>query len=168
MDALPLLPLISRWVHIGSAVLVSGTLLFYALAYVPIAQKVLDEETRERLREPIMRRMKLWLHPPIILFLASGFYNYIAVTAPNHEGQGLYHALFGIKFLLAILVFALMLILTSTMKWSEKLRAKTSLWQVLIVALIAVIAIAGVMKVMPHAEGETTASEQIDEIAPTN
>lgn len=144
-----LLPLIMRWIHIFSAVLVVGGIVFYRWVYLPAVEKVLSPEDQEALRVPLMKRWKPIIHPPIILFLVSGFYNYFAVTRLLHEDQPLYHALFGVKFLLALPVFALVIIDTSTMAWSEKLRKSGRLWPLLTVLALVVVAIGGYMRVMP-------------------
>ena len=143
------LPLLMRWIHVGSAIVLVGGLIFYRLVFVPAASKVFSEEELEKLREPLMRRWKMYIHPSILLFLISGFYNYLVVTRVLHEGQGLYHALFGMKFLLALCVFALAIIMTSTMTWSEKLRKNQALWSILVLLAITVALIGGYMKVMP-------------------
>ena len=143
------IPLLMRWIHIGTAIVLVGGLVFYRLVFVPVANKILSDEERERLREPLMRRWKLYIHPPIVLFLISGFYTYAFVTSSQHNGQALYHALFGVKFLLALGVFALGIMLTSTMKWSEQIRTKQALWAVLLLLSTAVVLIAGFMRTMP-------------------
>ena len=152
MDDL-VLPLLMRWIHVGTAIVVVGGLIFYRLVFVPVAEKVLSEEERGRLWEPLMRRWKMFIHPAIVLFLVSGFYNYMFVTSALHQGQGLYHALFGVKFLLALGLFGLSIVMTSTMSWSEKLRQKRVLWSVLLVLGTTLVLIGGFMKVMPTAEG---------------
>lgn len=148
------LPLLMRWIHVGMAIVLVGGLIFYRLVFIPVASKVLSEEEQEKLRVPLMRRWKMYIHPPIILFLISGFYNYIFITSGNHVGQGLYHALFGMKFLLALCVFALGIIMTSTLTWSEKLRKNQALWSILLVLAVAVALIGGYMKVMPQTTPE--------------
>ena len=145
------LPLLMRWIHVGTAIVVVGGLIFYRLVFVPVAERILSEEERERLHEPLMRRWKMYIHPPIILFLISGFYNFIFVTSALHQGQRVYHALFGLKFLLALGIFALLIIMTSTMDWSQKLRKNQALWSVLIVLTAVVVLLGGYMKVMPKA-----------------
>lgn len=164
MTAEMALPLLMRWIHVGTAIVLVGGLIFYRLVFVPVVTKVLSDEEREKLRVPLMRRWKMYIHPPVILFLVSGFYNYIFVTSGNHEGQGLYHALFGVKFLLALGVFALGIIMTSTMGWSEKLRKNQALWSVLVLLAVAVALIGGYMKVMPHSEPVETAVSIPEEV----
>lgn len=168
METDMLLPLLMRWIHVVTAVVLVGGLIFYRFVFVPVANTVLTPDEREKLQVPLMRRWKLFVHPPIILFLGSGFYNYLFVTRFNHEGQGLYHMLFGAKFLLALVVFGLGIVMTSTMAWSEKLRRNQGLWGVLIVLALAVVLLGGYMKVMPGGDAgadleETTVVEVIDE-----
>lgn len=158
MEPEMLVTLFMRWIHIGTAIVLVGGLVFYQFVFVPIANKILSDDERERLREPLMRRWKLFIHPPIVLFLISGFYTYAFVTSSQHEGQALYHALFGIKFLLALGVFALGIMLTSTMKWSEQIRSKQALWTLLLLLATAVVLIAGFMRVMP---GPTSMDEPV-------
>lgn len=157
--------LIMRWVHIFTAIVVVGGVLFYLLIYLPAARKALSEEERAKLWEPLMRRWKMFIHPPIILFLVSGFYTYLFVTRFDHEGQGIYHALFGMKFMLALGVFALGIIVTSTMSWSEKIRDKRWAWSLLLLMSCAVVMIAGYMRVMPRVDSnQATLSDQPSEV----
>ena len=150
-EGIELLPLVSRWVHILSAIVAIGGSLFVRLMLMPTMAKVLDDEKRVEFRTALMRRWKPMAHATIVLFLVSGFYNYLAVTRFDHDDQPLYHALFGAKFLLAILVFAMSIILTSTMAWSTKLRESSALWYAFLAAGIGVVLIAGVMKMVPAA-----------------
>ena len=149
MSADLVLPLIMRWVHILCAVTVAGSIIFYYLIYMKAASGVLSDEDAEKLRWTIMKKWKLFLHPPIILFLISGFYTYAVTGAQQHQEQPLYHALFGVKFLLAIAVFALFIILTSTMNWSANLRNKNGLWTLLTLMVIAVVLLGGVLRILP-------------------
>ena len=144
-----ILPLIARWVHIFCAVIVIGSIIFYRFAFVVAEKRAVPGGLPEEFKVALFKRWKLLLHPPIIFFLASGLYTYLMVTRHLHEDQPLYHALFGVKFLLALVVFALYIVLTSTMKWSVKLREKNALWAILILAVLAVMAIGGVMRTLP-------------------
>lgn len=143
------LPLAMRWVHILCAIVVVGSILTYRLVVLPAAKDTFDGEMPDAFRYALMKKWKLLLHPPIILFLISGFYHYLAVSRHLHDDQPLYHMMFGIKFLLALVVFALFIVLTSTMKWSEKIRTKESLWALLVILVLAVVGVAGVMRTLP-------------------
>lgn len=144
-----ILPLISRWIHMLCAVTVIGSIIYYRFAVVVAEKRALPDGLPEEFKTALFKRWKLLLHPPIIFFLASGLYTYLMVTRHLHEDQPLYHALFGVKFLLALAVFALYVVLTSTMKWSESLRQKNILWTLLILGVIAIIGVGGVMRMLP-------------------
>ena len=149
MESDLILPLVMRWIHMLSALTMVGGSVFLWLVYLPISSRILSEEERAKLYEPLMRRWKLLVHPTIILFLVSGFYTYIAVTRFQHEGQAIYHMAFGIKFLAAMVVFAFMIILTSTMSWSVKLREHQGLWWAFMASIAVVVLLAGFMRVLP-------------------
>lgn len=149
MDATLVLPAIMRWIHMLSAIAVAGGIFFYVVVLQPAMARALSSEQVSALREFVMRRLKMIVHPSIVLFLASGFYNYLAVTSPMHEGQGLYHALFGVKFLLSVVVFGLAIVLTSTRPWSARWRENRRAWLALTLITLAVVLIGGVMKLMP-------------------
>jgi uncharacterized membrane protein len=152
MDSSLVLPAIMRWVHMLAAVAVAGGIFFHMLVLRPAIAKALTAEQALALREPLMRRWKMIIHPSIVLFLLSGFYNYLVVTSPQHEGQALYHALFGVKFLLSLAVLGLAIVLTSTRTWSERWREGGGAWIGLTLVTLAVILIGGVMKTLPAVE----------------
>lgn len=144
-----ILPLVMRWLHILSAVVVAGGTLFLVLVVQPGIKRHAPEEARAALEGFILTRWKMVFHPLILVFLITGFYNYLFVTRFLHEGQGVYHALFGVKFLLALVVFVLGIAATSKMAWSERLRTGRGLWALLVASLVAVVLVGGVMKTLP-------------------
>jgi hypothetical protein len=111
---------------------------------------VLSAEEHDRLRTPLLKRWKIVVHSSIAIFLLTGFYNYLAVTRFRHEGQGLYHGLFGLKFCLAIVVFALAIALTSRGEVFAPVRANARLWLAVLVALaVVVVMLGGVLHTIP-------------------
>lgn len=158
MEAEFILALVMRWAHIVSAVFTLGGFVFIPFVLLPVVSAQLAESERGSFRDAVMKRWKPFFHPFILLFLLSGFYNYMAVTAPLHQGQALYHALFGIKFLLAIAFFGLAIVATSTMAWSEKMRARSGIWVLLVLTGLSIVLIAGFLKTMPAAEDPGTAA----------
>lgn len=146
--------LIMRWFHVLSAITAVGGAIFLKMALMPAAMSVLKEEEHNRLRVPLMKRWQKIIHTCIALFLISGFYNYLVVTRFQHDGQALYHALFGIKFLLALAVFFLAIALTSQGNLFADLRARARFWLGILVALaVAVVLISGFMRTMPKVAG---------------
>ena len=153
-----LLPLIMRWIHILSAIVALGGSIFARFVLMPSAQQVLDDKAHAELRAAVTKRWMKFVHTCILLFLVSGFYNFIAIQAPDHKGQSIYHMLFGIKFLLALAVFALAVALTSLKPWSEKLRANARFWLGLLIALaIVVVGISGYMRAIPKSSAAASA-----------
>jgi uncharacterized membrane protein len=143
-----IVPLIMRWFHmLGAMILVGGLLyLYFGLRG---ALPSLGDETRVVFRNRAVQPWKHFVALAFVLLLVSGFYNYLTITRHLHEEQPLYHALFGIKFLLALAAFAFVFIVTSTMSWSENLREKPVMWYLALLTSVAVVLIAGYMRMMP-------------------
>ena len=145
-----LFPLIMRWMHILSAVFAVGSLALLRAAVLPaLAMSGLPPETIASVRAGICRRWQMAFHLMIVLFLASGFYNYLMVTRHLHEDQPLYHALFGIKFLLALVLFFLGIAVLSSRPWSVRWRDNEAVWAALLLISIVIVCLGGYMRMMP-------------------
>jgi hypothetical protein len=84
----------------------------------------------------------------IALFLASGFYNYLVVSAPKHPHDKAYHALMGVKIITAFVVFFLASVLVGRSARFESLRRDRKKWLlVLIVLAFAIVLISSFLKV---------------------
>jgi uncharacterized membrane protein len=139
--------LVSRWAHMLAAIFMLGGAAFIRFVMMPSVNEVISDEDHARLRPVLMRRWRWVVHTCIALFLVSGFYNYLAVTGPQHPGDGLYHALFGIKFILAIAVFGLASMLISTRERKNFFRRNPGMWMAVTVALAVIaVLVGGVMK----------------------
>lgn len=150
------LQLILRWLHVGPAiVLVGGT--FFMLFVLHPASSVLADDQRQSLRAAVIKRWKMVVHVGVLLFLISGFYNYIVVMAPQHKGDGLYHALMGVKMLLAMSVFLIAELLVGRSSLAEKLRQQLPKFLTLSLTLaVSVIMISGFLKTRGVATKPTT------------
>ena len=137
---------VSRIVHIGTAITLVGGSAFILLVLMPSTRE-LAEDASDKLSAAVMGRWKRFVHLGVLLFLVSGFYNY-ARAIPNHKGDGLYHALIGTKMLLALGVFFLAAALVGRSPALEGIRRNRSKWLKLLVFLAAVIVcISGFVKV---------------------
>ena len=142
------LKLIMRWVHIVAAVVLVGGTFFQWYALLPAAA-TLEDDARQKFRAALLAKWKIIVPIGILMFLASGFYNYLAVTRFAHQGDKLYNMLFGIKFLLAMGVFALASIMTGRSKLAQKMQANPGKGLGILLTLsLAVVLIGGFMKVM--------------------
>lgn len=137
---------ISRVVHISTAIALVGGSLFLALVLLPAA-RVLAEDAHRQLADAVQGRWRKLVHGGIALFLLSGFYNYFRAM-PKHDGDGLYHALVGVKILLALFVFFLASALVGRSAALESFRQAKARWlRVLIVVAAVIVAISGFVKI---------------------
>ena len=143
------LPLIMRWIHIGSAITVVGGTVCTWFVLLPAAKEILHEE-HLKLRAAVLKRWKWFVHIGIALFLISGLYNYLVVMRPLHKGDGLYHGLMGAKILLALGVFGLAEMLVGRSKAAEKLRQNASKFLTINLALaVIIVMLSGFLRTIP-------------------
>lgn len=137
---------VSRVVHIATAIMLLGGSLYNLLLVQPLLDAQSDVE-RQKLSSNLTAQWKRFVHLGILLFLVTGFYNYVRAM-PSHKGDGLYHALIGTKILLALGVFFLASALVGR---SEKLQAlrSGSGWALKLLCLLGliIVAISGFVKV---------------------
>jgi len=153
LDCLPLvaaiepLPLISRIAHIITAVLLGGGVL-YMLVVLLGPLKQLPEEQQQSLRSSLRRRWAPLVGVSTLVLIASGLYNFIVINR-TYDLPKVYHMLFGIKFLLALAVFALASMLVSTKNYAATFRNNAPFWTGVVILIgSAIVLIAGYMKVM--------------------
>lgn len=148
--------LLLRWAHVLAAVVALGGLLFARFAFVPAAEE-LGADTADRLHAGVRRRWLPWVIGAITLLLASGLANYVLLmrrvkAAPelwggDWMGQTGYHALFGVKFLLAMIVFYLASGLVGRGASTQWIRDGRKQWLSVTVGLgVAVVLISGWMR----------------------
>ncbi|MCH2210131.1 MAG: hypothetical protein MK110_02435 [Fuerstiella sp.] len=145
MDPDLILPVISRWAHIGCAIVLIGGSAFIWL----VLQPVLRDESSD-LHDRIRGRWKMFVHPGVLILLFSGVYNFVKAV-PNHRGDLLYHMLLGTKMLLALIVFALASILVGNKPGTQKIRNNARKWLGLTLLLaIVIVGISGFVKIRPY------------------
>jgi uncharacterized membrane protein len=150
------LSVVLRWAHVLAAITALGGLLFARFAFVPAAED-LGEETAERLHEGVRRRWLPWVIGAITLLLASGLTNYVLLIRRVKEAPELwgadwmrqtgYHGLFGVKFLLAMIVFYLASGLVGRGAGTQWIRNARRQWLSVTVGLgVAIVLISGWMR----------------------
>jgi len=159
---------ISRWLHVGTAVVLLGGSVFMRFVLMPAAE-TLPEAEHAALRERVMGRWRKFVFGGIALLLVSGFYNYIRKIV-GHQVDGPYHMWMGIKILLALGVFFLASALAGRSAAFENLRRDRKRW-LLVTILLAflVVAIGGYLRMTPRkpatdaqdAKPQTTAGRHI-------
>ena len=97
-----ILPFLARWTHIVSGMIVLGGMLFAALALLPALK---GSPTAQSTSDAIAARFRPWFLLGVLGLLVSGFYNYYRHVVAK-DVPSMYHMIFGMKFLLALHVFA--------------------------------------------------------------
>jgi uncharacterized membrane protein len=143
-----IIDVVSRIVHVGTAITLVGGSVFTLLVLIPAAGE-LTQESHDRLAAAVQSRWKRFVHLGVLLFLISGLYNYWRAI-PQHRGDGLYHALLGTKMLLALGVFFLAAALVGRSEILAPNRRQRVKWLKILVCLaVVIVAISGFVKVRP-------------------
>lgn len=147
--------LLLRWAHIVGAVLAIGGLAFARFGLLP-ALADFDEETRARIHESIRRRWLPFVILSITLLLVSGLANFLLFNRLVKEQgwaggtwmqQTSYHALFGVKFLLAMGVFYFSSGLMGRSHGTQWIRDNRSTWLTITLGMaIGIVIISGCMR----------------------
>ncbi|MEI7781714.1 MAG: hypothetical protein WCJ18_07295 [Planctomycetota bacterium] len=158
--------LLLRWAHILAAIVAMGGLVFARFGLLP-ALLEFDSATRDRIHEAIRRRWLPWVIGAITVLLASGLANFLIfngrVKAEGWgEGQWMrqtsYHALFGAKFLLAMVMFYFASALVGRGAGTQWIRNDRAKWLSVTLGLgIAVVLLSGWMRQL-HTGPNTPAS----------
>jgi uncharacterized membrane protein len=143
--------IVLRFLHIAPAVVAGGATIFARLALLP-ALASLPEAERARVKDAIDRRWRIVVMACVTLLLVSGTLNFVLYQAPVHKGQPLYHALFGVKFLAAMVVFFLASALSGRSTAFAGIRTNSRFWAgVTATLVIAIVLISAVLRSIPHA-----------------
>lgn len=101
-----ILGILMRWTHITSITFLAGSALYSRLAVYPALQALSNPE-QKKTADRLAGLLRPWVVIAVVLAFGSGIYNLLhKVSTP----QG-YHMWFGIKFLLALHIAAISLIM---------------------------------------------------------
>jgi uncharacterized membrane protein len=147
--------LLLRWAHVLAALVALGGLVFARFGLLP-ALTAFDEETQDRLHDRIRRSWLPWVIGAITVLLASGLANFLLFNARvKEEGwadgewmrQTNYHALFGAKFLLALVAFYFASALVGRGAGTQWVRNDRAKWLSVTIGLsLAVVLLSGWMR----------------------
>ncbi len=153
LSTLDWLIVMNRWVHLTAVIIAVGGTVFLRLVLHPAAGKTLDDQTHQALRAAVVRRWSKLLHLCILLIIATGIYNAVLMF-PLHKGQPLYHTLFGVKVIVALLMFFLAIALTGRSAGFEPIRRRAGRWLAVNILLAAIIVLlSNVLKNLPPTAG---------------
>lgn len=141
-----------RALHIGAALILGGAAAYQWIALVPSLATV-DEARRIEFREMLAARWRIIAWTAMAILLLTGLLNFIVNKIPeyrSHPQKGIYHALFGVKFLLALAAFHAGTVLTLPGPKGEKYRAHAKFWLTLLLLFIAaIVVIAAILRDFP-------------------
>jgi uncharacterized membrane protein len=100
-----LIPLM-RWLHLSAMTALIGGILYARFVIAP-SESDLSTDARTTLDDRAARYFRPMVYGAIALLVVSGLFNYL--TRPGHSA--LFHALFGIKILLALHVFSVSILI---------------------------------------------------------
>lgn len=147
-----ILPIFMRWTHVLSAIALVGGFIFLRFAVLP-ALKSLSQEDRTAFIEGLVAKWRMIGRLLIALILVSGLYNFMR-NVSNHEGQSVYHAVFGVKFLLAFLVFFLGEAMNGKKSWTARFRTNLPFWSNAAIAVAVVIVfLSAILRILPVVTG---------------
>jgi uncharacterized membrane protein len=145
MDSVNGLAVVMRFGHVLGAVVVVGGPIFAALVIMPALRGLVDE-ARQAAFEAVRRRLAWLFTVGLVALIVSGAYRLISIELAEHSGQAAYHALFGVKVLLVLAVFAIGLGLLGRGKFLAGLRSRRRKWmQVHLLLVLLVVALSVVL-----------------------
>lgn len=157
--------LVLRWMHIFGAIMLVGSTIFMRTVYVA-AKELSDFEPKPEFAE---WHRKAWARMVMLSsgqLLVSGLVSFVLIVKTYDISKAafpgnIYHMAFGIKFLLALVVFFLAAGLSGRSGLAQKLRQREKFWlTVNMVLAIAVVLIAGVMRSANREEKSTSSIPQ--------
>lgn len=145
MEPIDILNLVARWLHILSAITALGGAIFARFAVHP-GLMTLPEQQRMAAHTAIRARWAKFLHASFGLLLLTGLYNY-ATSEIRFALPMPYRALFGVKFLLALVVIMFGSMLVGRSPAAERLRQNSRWWLGLIVlGGVTIVALSGILR----------------------
>lgn len=151
MAGMVVLGMILRWMHILSAIALMGGAIFQRMVLLPAAE-LLPNEAHEKLKAAVRGRWSRVVMASAGLLLLSGLANFgILIVAYQLDKStlvgGKYHMLFGIKFLLALVVLYIASMLAGRSSMAERARQNARFWLSLnLVLATAVVCLGGILR----------------------
>ena len=149
--------LLLRWAHILAAMAAVGGAIYARFAVLPGSAASLDEPQREQLRQAISKKWGKFVHGAIAVLLVTGFWNFFRTSIPPALPAIPYHAIFGVKLLLAFGVFFIATALVGKSPAFESMRRHPRYWLgVLIVMGVLIVLLAGMLNQIRYAHHPST------------
>ena len=160
-----ILDLIVRWMHIFGAIMLVGSTIFMRVAYLP-AKELSNFEPKPEFAEWLRVAWSRLVMLSSGQLLISGLVAFVLlmkrfdIDKEAFPGSA-FQMLFGIKFLIALIVFFLAAALSGRSGLAQRLRQREKFWlTVNMVLAITVVLLAGVMRMADRSEKSASSSRQ--------
>jgi hypothetical protein len=164
MGAPELLSLVFRWMHVLAAITAVGGTIFARAVVVPTLDP-LPAELRGSIHAAMRARWSKIVAGAIGFLLVSGLYN-IGVTSIEYHVPRWYNPVFGVKFVLAMIIFTVARLLTGRTSAAEKVRRNGKFWMNLnIVLAVLVVCLSGILRTAEKIPKEKAASRAVSRSA---
>lgn len=145
MDSGELLSLVFRWLHILAGMTAVGGTIFARAVVVPTLDE-LPSEQRNALHAAMRARWSKIVAAAIGFLLVSGLYS-VGVITLYYTLPRWYHPVFGVKFLLACVIFMVASLLIGKTAAAEQVRRNARFWLNLnIVLAVLVVGLSGILR----------------------
>jgi uncharacterized membrane protein len=139
--------LISRWLHILGAITLAGSAIFMRFALHPTLAEATDD-VRASVKEGVRRRWLVFVHSSITVVLLTGLFNFYCRFAEVKPMP--YHAIFGLKLLLAMVVFFIASALVGRSRGLQPMRDHAGFYlNINVVLAVILVGLGGVMRYAP-------------------
>jgi len=154
MDQLDVFPIVVRWIHIVAAIVAIGGAAFIRFVLLPSFHESLDDQTRQKLMGSVRQRWSKIVGLCIVILLATGAGNFVLLALRAGLKPMPYHALFGIKFIAAMVIFFLASALVGRSPGFAKMRERPARPLTVIVVLgVLIVLLSGTMNQIRHLPG---------------
>ena len=153
MQDVDVVTLVLRWIHLLAAMATFGGAMFMRFGLLPAATESLDDSPRQKLREAGRGRWARFVHGAIGLLLVTGLVNFVRLAQSSDLPAMPYHAIFGTKFILALIVFFVATVVVGKSPAFQRARENLSGWLSGLIALIVIIVLlSGILNQVRHAD----------------
>lgn len=131
---------LTRWLHVTSAVTAIGAMIFMRVILQPVVAAQ-DPASRQAIDERVLPRFKMLLHSALGLLLLTGAYNFwIAIPKVRSlADHTLYQSIIGTKILLVLALFGFVGAALSSSPASANMQESRQRWLTVLIVLALVI-----------------------------
>jgi uncharacterized membrane protein len=163
MEPEVMLGLVFRWLHILAAITAVGGTVFARAVVVPTLD-LLPADQKKALHAAMRVRWSKIVAAAIGFLIISGLYN-VGATSVYYTLPRWYMPVFGVKFLLAFVIFGVASFVTGKTSVANKMRQNLRFWLDLnIVLAVAVVCLSGVLRTADKVPKEEPVSPTVSTV----